>query len=225
MKKVIAFSLWGDKPKYCIGAIRNAELAAQIYPGWVCQFHIAGDVPKEVVDKLSQFNNTEIIYHLRAEADWNAMFWRFYAASDDTIDVMLSRDCDSRLSLREKAAVEEWLKTDKGFHIMRDHPYHGVPILGGMWGAKKNAIPNFFELLENRNKEHYWQVDQEFLRDVVYPIIRYNAVVHDEFFEKKKFPLDRSDNYEYVGEVIDEFEKRNEEHIQILKNHLNGSKK
>ena len=31
----------------------------------------------------------------------------------------------------------EWLnKTNKTLHCMRDNPYHGVPILGGLWGVK-----------------------------------------------------------------------------------------
>ncbi len=34
MNKVISFSLWGDNPKYTIGAIKNAELSKTIYPDW-----------------------------------------------------------------------------------------------------------------------------------------------------------------------------------------------
>jgi len=34
MKKIISFSLWGDNPVYTQGAIRNAELAKEIYPDW-----------------------------------------------------------------------------------------------------------------------------------------------------------------------------------------------
>ena len=32
MTKVIGFSLWGDNPKYTVGATRNAQLARKIYP-------------------------------------------------------------------------------------------------------------------------------------------------------------------------------------------------
>ena len=35
MKNIISFCLWGDNPIYTIGAIRNAELAQEIYPGFV----------------------------------------------------------------------------------------------------------------------------------------------------------------------------------------------
>ena len=34
MKKIISLSLWGDNPVYTQGAIRNAELAKEIYPDW-----------------------------------------------------------------------------------------------------------------------------------------------------------------------------------------------
>ena len=37
--KLITFSLWGQDPKYLVGAIRNAELASEIYPDWICRFY------------------------------------------------------------------------------------------------------------------------------------------------------------------------------------------
>ncbi len=36
MKRVISYSLWGDNPKYTIGAIKNAELALTYYPDFEC---------------------------------------------------------------------------------------------------------------------------------------------------------------------------------------------
>ena len=52
------------------------------------------------------------------------------------MDYYFTRDLDSRLNDREQAAVTEWLNSNKSFHIMRDHPWHGTEILGGMWGCK-----------------------------------------------------------------------------------------
>ena len=59
------------------------------------------------------------------------------------------------------------------------------------------------ELIERHTKRDYWQVDQDFLRDVVYPIVKNNAFVHDEFFDKRPFPSARQ-GLEFVGEVYDE---------------------
>ena len=36
---------------------------------------------------------------------------------------------------RERDAVNEWLESNKTFHLMRDHPWHGSEINAGMWGG------------------------------------------------------------------------------------------
>lgn len=45
-----------------------------------------------------------------------------------------------QISSREAAAVEQWLATNKTFHVMRDHPQHDTTILGGMWGARWDQL-------------------------------------------------------------------------------------
>ena len=52
------------------------------------------------------------------------------------MDVLLSRDLDSRVSAREVAAVREWLGSGRAVHSMRDHPTHWVPMLGSAWAAR-----------------------------------------------------------------------------------------
>ena len=216
MKKVISFSLWGNNLKYTIGAVKNAELALKIYPDWVCRYYVGKTTPVDIIEKLILFENTEIKI-MNDSGNWSGMFWRFYAAVDPEVDVMISRDTDSRLSEREKAAVDDWMNSGKGFHIMRDHPYHRTEILGGMFGIKKNTINNLYDLLENYNKGDFWQADQNFLREKVYPLIYNNSKVHDPFFENKPFPTNRK-NYEFIGEVYDENDCRNQEHYLIIKN-------
>lgn len=213
MNRVISFSLWGNNPKYTIGAIKNAELANSIYPEWISRFYIGKSVPNNIIDDLRNIQNTEII-EMNEDGDWTSMFWRFLACEDS--DVMLSRDTDSRLSLREKYAVDEWLSSDKDFHIMRDHPYHNTVILGGMWGCRNGILSNIKELLTNYIKGNFWQVDQNFLRDIIYPLVRDTSFVHDEFFEKKPFPTKRKD-YEFVGDVFDENDIRHSEYFKNLK--------
>ena len=144
--------------------------------------------------------NCEVI-RKSEEGDWTGMFWRFEAAADPTVDIMLSRDCDSRLNSREAEAVKEWLGGPGNFHIMRDHPYHGTEILGGMWGSR-GTIPNIIDAMNNFEKGDYWQVDQNFLK-TIYQQVKPFACVHDEFFEKKPFPKDapaRTNSY-FVGQV------------------------
>jgi hypothetical protein len=200
MKKIISFSLWGSNPKYTIGLLKNLDLAATIYPEWICRVYCGKSVPDNITEEIKKRANSDSVI-MPEEGNWTGMFWRFYAAED--ADVMISRDADSRLNYREKAAVEAWLNSDKLFHIMRDHPAHATAILGGMWGCRSPLLKNIKELIDNYNKGNFWQVDQNFLREVVYPLVKNTSMVHDEYFEKKPFPTQR-DGARFVGEVFNE---------------------
>ena len=218
MKKIISFSLWGNNPKYTIGAVRNAELALTIYPEWICRFYIGKSVDDNIIEKIKSLENTEV-FLMDEQGSWNSMFWRFFPASEDDVEIMISRDTDSRLSLREKSTVDEWLNSDKGFHIIRDHPWHSTEILGGMWGVKKGVIENIKKLIENFEKNDVYDVDQSFLRKIIYPLVKNNSLVHDEFFnynvDKKAISLERMD-YEFIGDVFDENDKRDKKFWKIL---------
>tara|TARA_R110000823_G_scaffold224841_7_gene352760 strand:- start:36 stop:683 length:648 start_codon:yes stop_codon:yes gene_type:complete len=215
VKKIISFSLWGDNPIYTEGSVRNAELALEIYPGWICRYYIGKNTPLKIIGRLSEFDNTEI-YIMNEPGDWTGMFWRFYSASDLDVDVMISRDVDSRLTGRERAAVDEWLESDKDFHIMRDHPHHNTQILGGMWGVRDGLLLDMVEDVYNYSKGDFWQVDQNFLREIIYPKVKDNSLVHDEYFEKKSFPAERVSGC-FIGQAFDENDERlHPEHSEML---------
>lgn len=218
MKKIIAFSLWGTNPKYTIGAIKNADLIRDIYPGWIARFYCGKSVPNNIVEDLQSKENCEVVL-MDVAGDWRGMFWRFYPASEDDVDVMLSRDCDSRLDLREKKAVDEWMETNKSFHIMRDHPYHTTQILGGMWGVRGNILKNMRNMINDYVKGSFWQVDQNFLKELIYNIIKEDCIVHDSYLNyepfKKRFPTKRIGSA-FVGESFDEFDNPNITHRKMI---------
>jgi hypothetical protein len=207
MDKIIAFSLWGDDPKYTIGAIRNVEIAKELFPDWICRIYYGDDVPKDIISRLISLGAVTVDMGI---GEWNGMFWRFYAADDD--DVMISRDTDSRLGQREKVAIDEWLSSDKDFHIMRDHPYHATEILGGMWGSRNGALKGIKDMIASYDKGDYdnkYQVDQNFLREIIFPIVKDNSLVHDEFFDKIPFPKNakpRTSKY-FVGQVYNHLDE------------------
>ncbi len=210
--KIISFSLWGTHPKYLHGALQNAQLAQQIYPGWKCRYYTATSVPAAVIDTLRRMDNVEIVAMGRP-GNWESLFWRFLPAAEAEVEAFISRDTDSRLSLRERAAVEDWMRSPHGFHIMRDHPEHYLLgnariILGGMWGAKTGCLPDIRSLIDGFKKANRYQTDQDFLNSLVAPRAHGNAVVHDEFFEQKPFPTARN-GLEFVGQVFDEHETPN----------------
>lgn len=216
MKKIISFSLWGDNPKYTIGAIKNAELIDKIYPTWIGRFYIGKTVPENIIKELEKFSNLELI-KMNENGDWVGTFWRFLSCEDS--DIMLSRDTDSRLNLREKYAVDEWLNSDKNFHIMRDHPWHKTKILAGMWGSRNGILNGITKKINDYQKTNKYGVDQEFLKDVIYPLVINESIVHDSFFNfetfKRRFPTERNDK-EFVGEIYDENNIRHSEHYKMI---------
>ena len=221
--KLIAFSLWGNDPKYCVGAIKNASLGSSIYPDWKCRFYVGASTSRFYKNKIKE-NGGEVV-EMDEEGDWSGMFWRFAPAFEKDVEVMISRDTDSRLNMREKYAVDEWLSSDKGFHIMRDHPYHGTAILGGMWGIKKGVVPNFKELFQKRAKQDSYDTDQAFLREDIYPLICNHAMVHDEFFKspldvERPFPKSR-EGLEFVGQVFNENDETVQQHLEALAGAIN----
>jgi len=211
--KYISFSLWGSLPMYCVGAIENLKLAKEIYPDWKCLFYVDDTVPKNIVEDISK-NDGEIIFMGKNNrGSFWGMYWRFTTNDRPDSDVFISRDCDSRLNFREKAAVDEWLVSDKGFHIMHDHYGHrSVPILGGMWGAKKGCIDNITEKIFKWGKYDRKGIDQHFLWNSIWPIVKDGKCISHgtqwaaRWGEYKQFPQHDPLKYggTYVGEIFDE---------------------
>ena len=221
MNKAIAFSLWGANPKYTIGAIKNAKLAATIYPDWTVIFYVDDSVPLPIIDELTSLNCRIIKKDIIG--NWSGMFWRFEAMCDPTYDIAISRDADSRLNMREKVAVDEWIASGKTLHIMRDHPWQCTEILGGMWGLRNKQFRILKALLNLTPKGDYWQTDQVFLRRVIFPLLKNDCYVHDEFFnynlDKHHFPTPRI-NFEFVGQVFYEDDSENLEFLNVIKDAL-----
>jgi len=219
MKKIITYSLWGNDLKYTLGAIENAKALDDVFPDWLARFYCGTSVPKGIIRTLESYENVEVVI-MEEKGSWNGMFWRFYPASEEDVDVMISRDCDSRLTEREKSAVDEWLESDKSFHIMRDHPWHGTQILGGMWGVRGDILKNMKSMIDDYFKGDFWQVDQNFLKEKVYNRIKNDCFVHDSYHNyelfKRPFPLKRIAQ-EFVGEAFDKYNRPNMQHRSMIK--------
>ena len=205
MKKVISFGLWGDHEDYMVGASRNLDLAPEIYPGWEVWFYIENDVDPKVIAEVTERADNVVVYD--DAHGWEGLFKRFLPMCDPEVDVFISRDCDSRLSDREYQAVQVWLENLTQFHCMRDHEAHKYPpVLGGMWGAKRNGLLNLnymFELILAHNNQGYFD-DQNGLAGI-YQKFPYLFLEHDdrEFFGGKPFPDHAPMEYgTFVGERI-----------------------
>ena len=206
---------------YWKGAIRNIEQASKFFPGWICRFYIDSSCDESLISSISDAGGEVVL--IDSKDSFHGMFWRFWAAEDPEVNIFLSRDCDSRFSAREIHAINEWLRSDKDFHIMRDHPYHTVPILGGMWGCRNGLMSKIGlnKMIEQWTQFQRKGVDQDFLGSKVYPLVYQTSMEHSEFNLRfggsiRPFPTIRRD-YEFVGDVFDESDTRNPEYWMVIK--------
>jgi hypothetical protein len=191
----------------------------KFYPNWKMVVFFDDSVPSETIKELQ---NRNVETRLFVDKSIYGMFWRFYAVDLPDCEYVIFRDADSRFSLRESLAVDEWIKSGKSLHVMRDHPYHRIPagnnqlgILGGMWGIKAKSLPITEMIYKfSKSKEHNYGNDQNFLR-TVYSVLESDRFTHDDFFEKKPFPIQRESG-RFIGERIDINENPLTEDYKIL---------
>ena len=122
-------------------------------------------------------------------------------------------------------AVEEWINDGAPLHVMRDNPGHNLPMPAGMWGGRRargdEAARNcslddmaqlFAEWDAARARQHtkrpVREMDQDFLREAVWPRMNATATQHDAFYCRqfkgsKPFPTKRIDTpvLQFVGQV------------------------
>lgn len=213
MKQVISFSLYGNDMRFLVGAIKNAELAQRFFPGFTVRYYYGRSVPRWVLSTLNIFPHVELI---KVEDEENSISrtWRFMACLDTDVDVVLSRDVDARLSLREAEAHQEFLDSKFNFHIIRDHPTgHNYVISAGMFAMKTQAYGNLMhKMLLSHNFRDEYMADQNFLASAIYPQVSNDCLIHDEYYkiqvvepsEQRVIKRKRLSTLSHIGCAVDE---------------------
>lgn len=185
-KNVISFSLWGRNNFYWLGGIANAKLIPEIYPEFTGRFYIdVNSIIPEYVKQLKDLGS-EVVEVNDPRGSYSGMFWRFLPCSDPEVDIMLSRDCDSRVNPKERACYENWIKTDSNFFTIHDNLEHNIEILGGMWGCKCHILRDMKQLIDQFGCFHRYGIDQQFLQKMVWPRVKDTVIDYGTFFKYAK---------------------------------------
>ncbi len=203
--KYITYSLYGDSTKYTRGALRNAELASQYYPGWQCVFWCDLDVPPHIPQLLAEGG---CIVNGPVKDIRNKMLWRLLGGELPGCERFIVRDADSRPSLRESNAVHAWIQSGKALSSMRDHWAHAREINCGLCGFVAGAVPNMRQLILDHNPPDEYSADQTFLCKVIWPLLKHDCLAHDSVSRERfpgsiPFPTKRNGSPRFVGEVVD----------------------
>jgi hypothetical protein len=202
--KIIAFSLYGNDPRYIENIVQTLASYNEWLPDWQHRLYVGSDVNNKTIQLLLD-NRCEVIVMKRSGIDARYMNWRFLAMEDKVKEAIIIRDVDSFCTYREKLMVDEWLRSDKKFHIIRDHVNHTGRIMGGLWGIKKGLIDiNIKKETKKLLMINQYGMDMAFLNKVIYPLVKHDAIVHDSFprfpdEEPIVIPLDI--NGGFIGEI------------------------
>ena len=197
-QKIIAFTFYGNlNSKYFAGIASNAASIQSSYPGYVMRLYfnknsMRRDGLNKICDLFCKHPNVDLcdvgqIQQYPHLAKKFGMIWRFTPMADPLVEEWHSRDLDSKILQREVSAVQDWQQSQKSFHIMRDHPLHTVPILGGMFGMKipKKNFPQMkriFEDILNFVEDKWFKgLDQNALSALLWPEAQKDMVAHDSY--------------------------------------------
>ena len=213
-KKVISFSVYGEKEVYQFGAEKNVEIAKKIYPDWVCRFYCSKEISN--IEKLKSLDCEVLVVDTKIPE----MFWRFFTADDPSVSAFISRDTDSVVNSREKAAVDDWLISTSQFHTMHDHSEgHWSDVMGGMWGLK---LPINFSMIKRiddhvklKKYKFNYNDDQAFLCEKILPLFKSSWLDHhnkpqsSKFDSSVKFPNHPKLDYGgFVGDRVSLFQMK-----------------
>uniref|UniRef100_A0A0P5A3Z5 Lactosylceramide n=1 Tax=Daphnia magna TaxID=35525 RepID=A0A0P5A3Z5_9CRUS len=222
-QKVITFTLFGAANMSLFSRydslLRNISTTSrQMYPGWIVRiyhnFHNESETERSIVNQLfdlsCQFDHVdlcsiaELIARIPALTPidpalikgLNPRMLRFLVMLDPNVDIFISRDTDSVIWRREVDAVNEWLRSNYTFHLMRDHKNHTAIILAGMWGAKlhqrRDLIQGLTRALILGGQDTNKNTDQNLLEKIVWPTVQYDVMAHDSYHCEYKGLLNKS---------------------------------
>jgi tetratricopeptide (TPR) repeat protein len=184
-ENIIAYSLWGNNPRYIVPLLESLTLAPHLFPAWTIRVYVDGSVPDDVISRLKRGGAEVVDKSSEGEAPFYArLLWRFEVVNDSSVRRFLVRDADSLLTVKERVAVDAWLASDAYFHLMRDFYTHTDLMLAGLWGGVANVLPDLKGLWRAYRSPTLLgrTADQRFLADMVWPTVSQSCLIHDRAF-------------------------------------------
>jgi hypothetical protein len=184
-ENVIAYSLWGNEQRYLVPLMENVRILPHLFPSWSIRVYFDDSVNHAFIADLGRLGvQTRHMILPPGQPGHRRLLWRFEAIRDPGVKRFLIRDADALLSVKERVAVDDWLRSPFHFHAMRDWYTHTDLILAGMWGGVGNILPSPTDLFRQWTawRMENTHLDQDILSDTVWPTIRRSLLIHDSVF-------------------------------------------
>ena len=172
--KAISFCLFGNKPKYTRGIVENLKIIREKLPEFCVYIFLGTGVPDEVITECESFPHVHIVRSTEADMVLPALRICYPVEAD----ILFARDADSRINARDLWVMNEFMKSNKSFHIVRDHVCHVAKIMAGLCGRRRSVQPAIMFEKWKVGELFYYGTDEVFLENVVYPQVAQDALFH-----------------------------------------------
>jgi hypothetical protein len=221
--KLISFCIFGNAKKYRKGLLANIEIINKNLPSYCIRIIVGNDVEEEYIKTLTQLHH-KITIDKKDFTGHELTIERFMCIDDSEVDILFSRDADSRITERDLWCMKEFENNKNSFiHIIRDHKNHDQYIMGGMCGFKKmngrfplkmrDLMIGFKNSFDNLELFNLYGIDQLFLQ-LVYKM-NLPKLIHSNYLiymnEKRTLiSFEHKNKYDFIGNAID-FDEHDEE--------------
>lgn len=187
MVKVISFCLYGKGKKYAQGIIENLEIIQRELLDFQTWIYIGNDVDPDYIEKYKEYNVKLIFINNN-----NVVSYRFFPIDIPSVELLFSRDADSRINKRDLWTMFDFMNSEKKFHIIRDNVWHkSKRICGGLFGIKQGLLSfKIEEMYQNYQNINHYGADEEFLEIYIYPAIKHSVLIHSDLiaYQDEEYP-------------------------------------
>lgn len=179
--KIFSYCLFGNHKKYTLGMLDNAQKLQRDFPDYQVWIFCSSNISPEYRSQFNVYTNVKWIMMDCHDGFLKCM--RFLPLMNPKVSVGFVRDNDSRVELREKWCIEQFLSSSYRYHNIRDHFWHKARLMAGLFGWKnvwtsQQPVPNFHtelpDILLKWSTNHQattYMTDAYFLEFFVYPSI------------------------------------------------------
>jgi hypothetical protein len=161
--KVFSFCLYGTEPNYYTGLLENIEIIRTYYPDFTIMVYKGHCDPSWVLPE------DVVVDITNRDGPINALL-RYIPIN--YAEVGFVRDADSRVNERDRWCIDQFLKSDKSYHSIRDHFWHQSKLMAGTFGWKRPMT------LMIPTHEVSYGFDEQYLAQCVYDVVKSDLLVH-----------------------------------------------
>lgn len=163
MKKVISYSIFGERERYLNGAIQNAILSKNLFPEWDIIFYVWDKFTFSKLDKVleicKKINPNIKIEEIHRYSDsrlkiLNPKMLRYLVHDREDYDFYLVRDIDSPLTLRLRKIIDWVINNEIKFGCCMDwFNLSCSNFVSSLIFGRTNYQFNMLDMIEKFNKE------------------------------------------------------------------------